>query len=345
MAKEPKSVKDLIVRTPPKVPPTKVNPREGLGEGNLMARNYMDNLQNKQGAGSQLPSAAPLAPDAKAAIMAKMNLTPSSPSASALPQMGAQATAPAAITPAKQEALANLLVTLGKDEAGKPIQEDLGTMPHMMIAGQTGSGKSYKMNEMLQELMHNNTPDNLKMMLVDPKGTEFPNFDNKYSVLPKGAIKDPESAVSAMTWLEGEMDHRLKNGISSPKIVLAVDELADLLMNSPPSVQRTLTRLAQKSRSAGINMMLATQRPDAGVLKGLMKANIPARMAFKTPDSMNSRIILGRTGAEGLEPHQSMYMSPLHGVPEKLFPTSYTGPAPAAPELAKEVMQAVEAKK
>lgn len=211
---------------------------------------------------------------------------------------------------------ANTAVTIGNGPDGKPVTENLENMPHMLIAGQTGSGKSFKMRQMLDELARNNTPDNLKLMVVDPKGTEFPDLDPKYSMIPKGTIKDPESAISALTWLGGEMDRRLAKGENTPKVVLAVDELADLLMNSPKSTERTITRLAQKSRSAGIHMMLSTQRPDADVLKGLIKANIPARLAFKTPDSTNSRIILGTKGAESLGQYHSMYMSPKHNLTE-----------------------------
>ncbi len=253
--------------------------------------------------------------------------------ASALPLVPGNSTPKA--TPPIPQAVANTLVTLGKDAEGKPVQEDLEDMPHMLIAGQTGSGKSYKMKEMLTELMHNNTPDQLKTLLVDPKGTEFSGMDTKYSVSPTMPIvKNPEQAITALTWLNGEMDRRLSKGENSPKIVAAIDELGDLLANSPPSVERTLTRLAAKSRSAGIHMLLGTQRPDATVLKGLMKANIPARMAFKTPDATNSRIILGRGGAEALEPYHSIYMSPKQGVPTQLFPSSYTGPQPQVPAQA-----------
>lgn len=250
---------------------------------------------------------------------------------SALPPASAPA-GQAPPTPQEAKALVNTLLTLGKDEAGNPVQEKLEDMPHMLIAGQTGSGKSYKMKEMLTELMHNNTPDLLKTLLIDPKGTEFSGMDTKYSVSPTTPIvKNPEQAITALTWLNGEMDRRLSQGIDKPKIVAAVDELGDLLANSPPSVERTLSRLAAKSRSAGIHMLLGTQRPDASVLKGLMKANIPARMAFKTPDKVNSNIILGRSGAEALEPHHSIYMSPQRGAPVSLFPSSYTGPQ-AIPE-------------
>jgi DNA segregation ATPase FtsK/SpoIIIE-like protein len=296
--------------------------------GQRLSKDYMDYKALKPsqgsamtGAGAQLPSAS---------VLGNLKSVPSDITNPVAKKMIADLQAKrSGIAPAPQVTPqeANTLVTLGKDIEGKPVQEDLKDMPHMLIAGQTGSGKSYKMNEMLQELMHNNTPDKLKMMLVDPKGTEFPDFDNKYSVLPKGAVKDPETAISALTWLNGEMNNRLANGTNNPKIVLAVDELADLLQNSPASTQRILGSLAAKTRSAGIHMMLATQRPDADVLKGIMKANIPARMAFKTPDKVNSNIILGRSGAEALEPHQSIYMSPQHGEPQQLFPTSYTGPA------------------
>lgn len=227
---------------------------------------------------------------------------------------------PQSVKQALATPMANTAITIGNDESGKPVTENLEAMPHMLISGQTGSGKSYKMRQMLGELMKNNTPDNMKFMVIDPKGTEFPDIDPNYSITPKGVIKDPETAISGLTWLGGEMDRRLSKGESKPRIVVAVDELADLLMNSPPSVQRTLTRLAQKSRSAGINMMLSTQRPDADVLKGIMKANIPARLAFKTTDSTNSRIILGTGGAEKLAPHQSIYISPQHTSPINLNP-------------------------
>lgn len=301
------------------------------GEGGK-APNKKGRLETGDTSGVSNPAVAQMIKDAAAhKQQSAMPVGGASPSALP-PVMGNQPPKTPATIP---QALANTLLTLGKDEAGNPVQEDLKDMPHMLIAGQTGSGKSYKMKEMLSELMHNNTPDQLKTLLIDPKGTEFSGMDTKYSVSPTMPIvKNPEQAITALTWLNGEMDRRLSQGVDSPKIVAGIDELGDLLANSPPSVERTLTRLAAKSRSAGIHMLLGTQRPDASVLKGLMKANIPARMAFKTPDKVNSNIILGRSGAEALEPYHSIYMSPKQGVPTQLFPSSYTGPQPEVPPQA-----------
>jgi DNA segregation ATPase FtsK/SpoIIIE, S-DNA-T family len=205
---------------------------------------------------------------------------------------------------------------IGKDIAGKPVVADLAKMPHMLVAGQTGSGKSVMINTFLTSLLYRNTPADLKLILVDPKQVEMaPYKDIPHLLTP--VINEPEKCISALKWAVAEMERRLrtmaevnKRNIAEynklkpqegmPYIVIVIDELADLMMVAARDVEALIVRLAQKARAAGIHLVLATQSPRVTVITGLIKANIPARIAFRVAQEVDSRIILDQTGADKL---------------------------------------------
>lgn len=205
---------------------------------------------------------------------------------------------------------------LGKDIAGIPVVGNLAAMPHLLIAGQTGSGKSIMINDLLTSLLYRNTPSQLKLILVDPKQVELtPYNDIPHLLYP--VIHEPEKSVMALEWAVKEMDSRLKtiaaagrrniaeyNNLKKeegmPYIVIVIDELADLMMIASRDVESRVVRLAQKARASGIHLVLATQRPSVDVITGLIKANIPARIAFTTASQIDSRTIIDQMGAEKL---------------------------------------------
>jgi len=209
-----------------------------------------------------------------------------------------------------------LAVSLGLDVSGKPVIADLGRMPHVLIAGQTGSGKSVCINTFLCSLLFRATPSELKLILVDPKRVELTGYNGIPHLLSE-VITDPKEVVSALRWLQSEMDRRYKlfsqagvrniesyNEMSGfqamPYIVLFIDELADIMLFSPVEVEDAITRIAQMSRATGIHMVLSTQRPSVDVITGLIKANIPCRIAFAVSSQIDSRVILDTQGAEKL---------------------------------------------
>lgn len=209
-----------------------------------------------------------------------------------------------------------LAVTLGKDTASHPIVVDIDKMPHVLVAGTTGSGKSILMHQWITSLIFRNSPDELKMILIDPKRVEMTNYNNIPHLLAP-VIVEPEKILSALKWAMAEMDRRYKlfqqvgarniqsyNEMSGfqalPYIVIFIDELADLMMFAPVEVEDAITRLAQLARATGIHLVIATQRPSTDVITGLMKANIPARIAFNVPSLIDSRVILDTPGAEKL---------------------------------------------
>lgn len=211
---------------------------------------------------------------------------------------------------------ANLGFVIGKDIAGKAVVSDLGKMPHMLIAGQTGSGKSVMINTFLTSLLYRNTPSELKLILVDPKQVELSLY-NEIPHLLAPVINEPEKCISALKWAVAEMERRLrtmaevgkrdivqynslKQEAGMPYIVIVVDELADLMMMAARDVEALIVRLAQKSRAAGIHLVIATQRPSVDVITGLIKANIPARIAFTVNSQVDSRTIIDQGGAEKL---------------------------------------------
>lgn len=208
-----------------------------------------------------------------------------------------------------------LAFSLGRDVSGSPIVTDLAKMPHLLIAGATGSGKSVAVNSFLISLLFRGSPSEVKFILVDPKRVEL-NLYNGLPHLLTGVITDHQKAVNALKWAVAEMDRRYKllsevhkRNIAEynssapnrlPYIVVVVDELADLMSVAQNEVEATIVRLAQMARAVGIHLVLATQRPSVDVITGLIKANITARMAFAVASQIDSRTILDSSGAEKL---------------------------------------------
>lgn len=211
---------------------------------------------------------------------------------------------------------AKLNFVIGRDIAGEAVVASLDKMPHLLIAGQTGSGKSVMINTLLTSLLYKNSPSDMKLILVDPKQVELTPYNDIPHLLTP-VITEPEKCISALKWAVSEMERRLKTfaGVkkrnieefnsltdqdSMPYIVIVIDELADLMMMAARDVEALIVRIAQKARAAGIHLVLATQRPSADVITGLIKANVPARIAFTVAGQVNSNIILDSMGAEKL---------------------------------------------
>lgn len=205
---------------------------------------------------------------------------------------------------------------IGKDIAGNPVVADLAKMPHLLVAGQTGSGKSVMINDILTSLLYRNSPSDLKLILVDPKQVELTPYNDIPHLLTP-VINEPEKCISALKWAVAEMERRLRtmaevgkrniaeyNNLKKeegmPYIVIVIDELADLMMMAARDVEALIVRLAQKARAAGIHLVLATQRPSVDVITGLIKANVPARIAFTVASQVDSRTIIDQQGAEKL---------------------------------------------
>jgi len=231
--------------------------------------------------------------------------------------------------------ISKLAVALGLDVSGKPIVTEIGRMPHVLIAGQTGSGKSVCINAFLSSMLFRVTPGEVKFILVDPKRVELTLYNGIPHLLTP-VIVDPEKVISALRWLLAEMDRRYKlfaqagarnidryNEMSGfqalPYIVLVIDELADIILFSPVEVEDAITRIAQMSRATGIHMVLATQRPSVDVITGLIKANIPCRIAFAVSSQVDSRVILDLPGAEKLLGRGDMlYLPPEQAKPIRI---------------------------
>jgi len=212
-----------------------------------------------------------------------------------------------------------LSFALGRDVAGHPLIANLENMPHLLIAGTTGSGKSVCVNSILTCMLLFNTPDDLKVVLVDPKRVELTGY-NGIPHLLSPVVVEIEHVVGVLEWMTREMDKRyhlfaqagarsivdynvkmkLQGGRKLPSLVIVVDELADLMMIAPDRTEKIITRLAQLARATGIHMILATQRPSVDVVTGLIKANFPARIAFAVASNTDSRVILDQPGAERL---------------------------------------------
>jgi S-DNA-T family DNA segregation ATPase FtsK/SpoIIIE len=224
-----------------------------------------------------------------------------------------------------------LRIGLGQDVAGQPIVADLAAMPHLLIAGATGSGKSVCVNAIIASLLLLNTPDQLKLVMVDPKRVELTGY-NGIPHLAAPVVVEMDKVIGVLQWAMREMDNRYKMFAEAgarniieynkkanrnksleplPYIVIIIDELADLMMLSPEETERGVTRLAQLARATGMHMVIATQRPSVDVVTGLIKANFPARVAFAVASSTDSRVILDSTGAERLLGQGDMlYQSP-----------------------------------
>jgi S-DNA-T family DNA segregation ATPase FtsK/SpoIIIE len=209
-----------------------------------------------------------------------------------------------------------LAMVIGKDITGGPVVGDLDKMPHLLIAGQTGSGKSVMINTLLTSLLYRNSPSDMKLILVDPKQVEMGLYKDIPHLLSP-VIHQPEKCISALKWAVAEMERRLrafadvgkrnigeyndlKKEEGMPYIVIVIDELADLMMMAARDVEALVVRLAQKSRAAGIHLVIATQRPSVDVITGLIKANVPARIAFTVVSQVDSRTIIDQAGAEKL---------------------------------------------
>lgn len=213
-----------------------------------------------------------------------------------------------------------LAITLGRDVSGRALVTDLAKMPHILIAGTTGSGKSVCISAITTCLVMNNTPEDLRLVMIDPKMVELVRF-NGLPHLMGNVETDIERILGVLKWTVAEMDrryklleeshsrhidthnrkmHRRKNGEVLPRIVLMIDELADLMMTAPEQTEPALVRLAQLARATGIHLVVATQRPSTDVVTGLIKANFPARLSFAVASGVDSRVILDSAGAEAL---------------------------------------------
>jgi S-DNA-T family DNA segregation ATPase FtsK/SpoIIIE len=223
-----------------------------------------------------------------------------------------------------QESKSPLAFTIGKDIAGEPVIGELDKMPHLLIAGATGSGKSVMINSFLISLLFRNSPADLRLILVDPKRVELTPYDDIPHLLTP-VITEPEKCISALKWAIAEMErrysllaevgkrniaeyNRLKGDEGMPYIVIVIDELADMMMLSARDMEALVVRLAQKARAVGVHLVLATQRPSVDVITGLIKANIPARLAFTVTSQVDSRTILDQMGAEKLLGQGDMLM-------------------------------------
>lgn len=209
----------------------------------------------------------------------------------------------------------NLAFSLGKDVSGQPWTADLDPLPHLLVAGATGSGKSVLINDLIISLLYGNSPDDLKLILVDPKRVELSAYNGIPHLLTP-VITDTTKTINALRWIVGEMDRRYqilqqagKRNIATyrkevamdmPYLVLIIDELADLMTVAANEVEGAIIRLAQMARAVGIHLVLATQRPSVDVITGLIKANVTARIAFSVASQIDSRTILDTSGAEKL---------------------------------------------
>jgi S-DNA-T family DNA segregation ATPase FtsK/SpoIIIE len=241
-----------------------------------------------------------------------------------------------------------LTLAMGKTIHGEPFVADLATMPHLLIAGSTGTGKSVSVNAMLSSILFRATPDDVRLIMVDPKRLELGMYEDIPHLLTP-VVVDPKQAANALRWAVREMEERYKtlaavgvrnieqynrnlklaqgenngpvlddNGIEVkplPFIIVLIDELADLMMIAGNEVEESIARLAQMARAVGIHLILATQRPSVDVITGVIKANFPSRIAFQVASKIDSRTVLDMNGAENLLGHGDMLFTPA-GKPE-----------------------------
>lgn len=208
----------------------------------------------------------------------------------------------------------NLPILLGVDTFGVPVWGDLAQMPHLLVAGTTGSGKSVALNCFLISLIKNKTPEELNLLIIDPKRVEFAQYRDS-SFLLENPITEESDALSSLDWLLDEMERRYcllesescrnivelhQKGINLPFIVCVVDEFADLVLTAGRAAEKKIQSLAQKARACGIHLIIATQRPSVDVITGVIKANFPARIAYKVSSGFDSKTILDQSGAENL---------------------------------------------
>ncbi len=230
-----------------------------------------------------------------------------------------------------KSAESKLNVALGVDVAGTPVYCNLAKMPHMLIAGATGMGKSVCINSIISSILYKANPDEVKLILVDPKKVEF-NIYNGLPHLLVPVVSDPQKAAGSLNWAVGEMERRFTlidevgvrdiggyNEIAKgdpdrepmPYVVIIIDELADLMMTAPDAVETSICRLAQKARAAGMHLVIGTQRPSVDVITGLIKANIPSRIAFTVASQVDSKTIIDIGGAEKLIGRGDMLYAPV----------------------------------
>lgn len=233
--------------------------------------------------------------------------------------------------PAFENSKSKVTCALGMDVAGTPIYLDIAKMPHLLIAGATGMGKSVCINSLIISLLYKATPDEVKLILIDPKKVEL-NVYNKLPHLLVPVVNLPKKAAGSLSWAVGEMERRFElieevgvrdikgyNQVTAndpakehlPHIVIIIDELADLMMTAPDDVEESICRLAQKARAAGMHLIIGTQRPSVDVITGLIKANIPSRIAFTVASNIDSRTIIDVAGAEKLIGRGDMLYSPV----------------------------------
>jgi S-DNA-T family DNA segregation ATPase FtsK/SpoIIIE len=212
----------------------------------------------------------------------------------------------------------NLKIALGEGVAGQPVVADLATMPHLLIAGATGSGKSICINGITTCLVFNNPPEDLRLVMIDPKRVELSRFNGLPHLL-SGVEHEAERVVGVLKWITQEMEERYKKfaqagsrhvedynrkvkprGERLPRIIVVIDELADLMLFAPDEIEWLICRIAQMARATGIHLIIATQRPSVDVVTGLIKANFPARISFAVTSQIDSRVILDSVGAESL---------------------------------------------
>ncbi|MCB1749780.1 MAG: DNA translocase FtsK 4TM domain-containing protein [Gammaproteobacteria bacterium] len=259
-----------------------------------------------------------------------------------------------------ERSASKLTMALGKDIAGQPTVVDLAKMPHLLVAGTTGAGKSVALNAMILSLLYKSTPDDVRLIMIDPKMLELSVYEGIPALLAP-VVTDMKEAANALRWCVAEMERRYKlmaalgvrniggynrkveeaaargqpipdplyrpvdaediaPGLTSlPYIVVIIDELADMMMVVGKKVEELIARLAQKARAAGVHLILATQRPSVDVITGLIKANIPSRIAFQVSSRIDSRTILDQMGAENLLGHGDMlYLPPGTGIPNRV---------------------------
>ncbi len=234
-------------------------------------------------------------------------------------------------TPSFRDSTDKLLTCLGKDIAGNPVFLDIKKMPHLLIAGATGQGKSVCLNSLIVSLLYKARPEEVKLILIDPKKLELSDYNGLPHLLVP-VVTEPKKAAGTLNWAVMEMERRFERiqDVSArdsreyneaiagdpekeymPDVVIVIDELADLMMTAPDDVETSICRLAQKARAAGMHLVIGTQRPSTDVITGLIKANIPSRIAFTVVSRVDSDIILGQSGAERLLGKGDMLYAPV----------------------------------
>jgi len=248
-----------------------------------------------------------------------------------------------------RKAKSKLVVSLGLDVSGNPVIADIGRMPHVLVAGTTGSGKSVLVNAWITSLLFRTSPNDVRILLVDPKRVELIGYNGVPHLLSP-VIVEPDKILSALRWAMSEMDTRYKQfaevGVRNidsfneqsgfqamPYIVIFIDELADLMAYAPVEVEDSICRLAQMARATGIHLVLATQRPSVDVITGLIKANVPSRIAFNVSSMIDSRVIIDMPGAEKLLGRGDMLFVP----PDQSKPSRIQGTFVSEHEVAKVV--------